>query len=231
MIEVKSMGKIDEFEQKLIKRGMTDEDFVEYGKLLKRVRGNFLKRQHCYITATQFPRKYAEQALKLIQYGLDQFEDDWFSTYTSYLHMARIYERDGKYQKAFEYYQLARAALGVDHPDYVAELSKDLMWMKLHVDAFRYSKELEDYLLCVENEGNEFSKSFINTEFKLAVAGIVIAMYYGKMDEAKKLHQTAQQICKPNYIGKLYEILAYHRYTETLKTTPESMAFLRKLKL
>ena len=34
------MSKIDEFEQKIIKHGMTDEDFLEYGKLLKRVRGN-----------------------------------------------------------------------------------------------------------------------------------------------------------------------------------------------
>ena len=29
------MSKIDEFEQKIIKHGMTDEDFLEYGKLLK----------------------------------------------------------------------------------------------------------------------------------------------------------------------------------------------------
>ena len=29
------MGKIDEFEQKIIKQGMTDADFVEYEKLLK----------------------------------------------------------------------------------------------------------------------------------------------------------------------------------------------------
>lgn len=45
------MGKIDEFEQRLIKRGMNHEDFVEYENLLKRVKGNYLKRQHCYTTA------------------------------------------------------------------------------------------------------------------------------------------------------------------------------------
>ena len=52
------MSKIDEFEQKIIKHGMTDEDFLEYGKLLKRVRGNLLKRQHCYTTAIQFSDEY-----------------------------------------------------------------------------------------------------------------------------------------------------------------------------
>ena len=39
------MGKIDDFEQKLIKQGMTDEDFIEYEKLLKQVRGSQLPRQ------------------------------------------------------------------------------------------------------------------------------------------------------------------------------------------
>ena len=67
------MGKIDEFELKLIRQGMTDEDLAEYEKLLKRVRGNFAKRQHCYTTAIQFPSYNAEQALKLIQYGLEKF--------------------------------------------------------------------------------------------------------------------------------------------------------------
>lgn len=140
------MGKIDDFEQKLIKQGMTDQDFMEYEKLLRRVRGNFSKRQHCYTTAIQFPSQYAQQAVKLIQYGLDHFEDGWFSTYTSYLHMGHIYEGINHYQKAFDAYLAAKEALGPDHPEYVAELSKDLMWMKLHVDSFQYSSELEEYL-------------------------------------------------------------------------------------
>ena len=133
------MSKIDEFEHQLIEHGMTDEDFVEYEKLLKRVRGNFFKRQHCYTTAIQFSYQHSEQAIKLIQYGLENFEDSWFSTYTSYLYMGHIYEEISNYQKALESYLQAKDALVLDHPDYVQELSKDLMWMKLHVDSFKYS--------------------------------------------------------------------------------------------
>ena len=109
------MSKIDEFEQKIIKHGMTDEDFLEYGKLLKRVRGNLLKRQHCYTTAIQFSDEYAEQAVKLIQYGLENFEDGWFSTYTSYLYIGHIYEkaRNSAYEiierKRATYYGIAMA--------------------------------------------------------------------------------------------------------------------------
>ena len=105
------MGKIDEFERKIIEQGMTDEDFIEYEKMLKRIRDNFSKRQHCYTTAIQLPEKYSEQAVKLIQYGLDNFEDGWFSTYTSYLYMGHIYERIRNYQKAYESYLLAKESL------------------------------------------------------------------------------------------------------------------------
>ena len=224
------MGKIDEFEQKIIKQGMTDADFAEYEKLLKRVRDNFSKRQHCYTTAIQFPRRYAEQAIKLIQYGLENFEDDWFSTYTSYLHMGQIYERINNYQKAFDAYLLAKEALGSDHSQYVEELSKNLMWMKLHIDSFQYSVELEEYLSCYEKT-SDFSKAFVNAEFKVAVANIVISMHYGRFDEAKQFLEKAKGICKPNYAGKLYNILASHKYYESLNTTPEATTFIKHLKI
>lgn len=222
------MSKIDEFEQKIMTHGMTAEDFVEYEKLLKRVRDNFLKRQHCYTTAIQFPPEYAEQAVRLIQYGLDHFEDSWFSTYMSYLYIGHIYERINEYQKAFDSYVSAQVALGSDHPEYVADLAKDLMWMKLHIDSFQYSKELEDYYLCYE-KADEISKAFVNNEFRLAVVNIVISRYHEKNDEAKQAIETATRICQPDYIGKIHDVLARHRYHESLKTTPEAIDFLRHI--
>jgi len=224
------MGKIDEFEQKLIKQRMTEEDFAKYEKMLKRVRGNFLKRQHCYTTAVQFPKKYAEQAIRLIQFGLDSFEDGWFSTYTSYLHMGNIYKENRNYSKAYEAYLLAKEALGCDHSDYVEQLSKDLMWMKLHMDSFAYSAELEEYLSCYEKT-DDFSKSFVNAEFMVVVTNIVICVHYGRIDEAKQHLAKAKEMCNPNYVGKLFNLLARHNYTETLKATPESIAFVRGLDL
>lgn len=224
------MGKIDELEQKIIRQGMTDADFMEYEKLLRRVRGNFSKRQHCYTTAIQFPRQYAEQAVKLIQYGLDRFEDGWFSTYTSYLHMGHIYEGISNYQKALDAYLLAKDALGSDHPQYAEELSKDLMWMKLHVDSFKYSVELEDYFSCCQKTSG-FSQSLVNNAFRIAVTGIVISIYYGRIDEARQSLETARRICKPNYAGKLDHILARHKYSESLHATPEAIAFIEGLKI
>ena len=224
------MGKIDEFEQKLIQQGMTDEDLVEYGKLLKRVRGNFAKRQHCYTTAIQFPNQQGEQAVKLIRYGLESFEDGWFSTYTSYLYIGHIYERLGDYQKAYDAYLQAKEALDADHEEYEKELSRELMWMKLHIDGFRYSAELEEYLSGYEQTG-EFSKALVNAAFKGTVAKLVIAIHYGKTDEARQHLETARRICEPGYEGQLHSLLASNGHWERLDATPEAKAFLAQIKI
>ena len=224
------MGKIDEFEDKIIKQGMSDEDFEEYKKLLKRVRGNFGKRQHCYTTAIQFPTKNATQAIKLIEYGLETYPDEWFSTYTSYLYIGKIYESSRKYQKAYNSYLMAMNALGEMGKGYKEELSGDLCWMRLHIDSFQYSEELEE-LYSYYKETDEFSKGFVNSEFRRALAQIVIALHHNQIDIVKSAYKQATTIYSPSYVGKLHNILARHNYKETLKITPEAKMFLSRLKL
>lgn len=224
------MSKIDELEQKIIKQGMTDENFAEYQKILKRVRGNFLKRQHCYTTAIQFLPEYADQAIKLILYGLENFEDGWFSTYTSYLYIGHIYEKISDYKNAFASYQMAKESLGTEHPEYVKEISKDLMWMKLHIDSFCYSQELENYYSCYITT-DDFSKSFIDNEFRLVIANLVISLHHGNIVEAKEALDKAKEISNPSYSGKLYNILALHNYKESFKTTREAENFIKNIKI
>lgn len=224
------MGKIDEFEAKIIKQGMSDDDFEEYKKLLKRVHGNFGKRQHCYTTAIQFPPKNANQAIKLIEYGLETYPDDGFSTYTSYLYIGKIYETTRKYQMAYDAYLMAMESLGEMNQSYKKELSGDLCWMRLHIDSFQYSEEMENLFSCY-NETDEFSKGFINSEFRMAVIQIIIALHHNDKTAAKEAYKQATTIYSPSYVGKLQHILARHKYTETLKITPEVKKYLQKLKL
>lgn len=222
------MGKIDEFEDKLIKQGMTDDDFEEYKKLLKRVRGNFGKRQHCYTTAIQFPPKHANQAIKLIKYGLEEFPDEGFSTYISHLYIGKIYETSGKYQEAYDVYLMAMDSLGENGEGYKKELSGELCWMRLHIDSFQYSKEVEN-LFSKYNETDEFSKGFINSEFKIAIIQLIISLHHNDKSSAQEAYRKATAIYSPSYIGKLHHIFSRHKYTETLKITPEVKKFLSNL--
>ena len=220
------MSKIGDFEQRLISDWMTDRDLEEYAKLLVRVRD---KRQHCYTTAVKFPPERSEQAVKLIKFGLESFEDDgWYSNYASYRSMGQIYKQAGNYQKAYESYLSAINTLDETRGSYEIQLSGCLMWMKLHVDSFEYSEEAEKYYSCAV-KGDEFSKAFINQEFRLAVADTVISLHHGQTDKARRSLARAREIAKPNYTGKLYTILVRHRYNEKLELSPEAARFIDEI--
>lgn len=77
---------------------------------------------------------------------------------------------------------------------------------------------------------DEFSKGFVNNEFRSALAQIVISLHYNRLDVAKEAYKQATTIYSPSYVGKLQSILSRHNYRETLKITPEAKKFLSGLK-
>ncbi len=224
------MTKIENFEKRLIEQGMTEDDFEEYKKLLKYVHGAFQKRQHCYTTAIQFPLERAGQALQLIQYALAYFDDEgWFSTYTCYLYMGQIYKASGNYFQAYEHYLLAKSVLTDEQKLYFPSISLELLWIRLHMDCFRYSTEVEQYFHCAEKAG-EFEFATMENEFRMEVAKTVIFLHHGETDEAQQSYDRAVQICQPGFVGKFQHIFGKHGHEDQLKATPESIRFLKSLK-
>lgn len=224
------MTKIEEFEKKLIKHGLSEEDYDEYEKLLKRVPSNFHRLQHCYTTALQFPQKRSEQAIRLIEWGLEKYPDTWFVTYTAYYDIGIINERCGKYQSAYEAYRKAADELRDDQLSYRQSISGNLLWMLLHIDSFQYSEQLEQYYVLFQGI-DDFSKGFINNAFRLCVAEIVIFSHKGMKDKAIQSYEKALILSKPNFISRIQPILDKHRAKDSLKNTPECAAFLKNVKL
>lgn len=222
------MSKIGDLEQQMIACGMSDADFEAYKLLLRRVPSACLKRQHCYITALRFLPENAEQSVRLIRYGLEAFEDGWFSTYESYRCLGKVYERSGDYPKACAAYLQARDALGDHRDDYQSYSALELLWMRLHADGFVYSPAAEEYYLCAQ-EQEAFSKALVNHEFKLAVASIIIALHHGRREEARAAYEQACAIAQPDYVGKNQPVLTKHRYRDKLHATPESLRFLHSI--
>ncbi len=209
------MGKIDEFEDKIIKQGMTDADFEEYKKLLKRVRGNFNKRQHCYNTAIKFPPENAMQAVKLIEYGLNTFSDGWFSTYVSYVNMGKIYETAQRYHDAYDSYLKLLEVLSEINNGFKEKTYGELCWMRLHIDNFQYSKKLEE-LYCCYDKMDEFSKEHSDNKFKRAIMQVIIASYHKQNEIAKEAY---------NQVVSLQ-----NKYIEEFGLTSELNLFLQKAK-
>ena len=224
------MTKIEAYENKLIKEGMPKEAYAEYETLLKRVRGNSLRLQHCYTTAVQFPIKRSQEGIDLIQWALEKFPDTWFGTYSAYYNMGIIHERCRDYPAAYEAYQKAARVLSIDQLSYQRTIAGNLMWMLLHVDAFKYSEQLEKYYTLF-SEIDDFERAFINNEFRIAVVEIVIFSYKGITNKAAAALEKALRLSNPNIVSRIQEILDKHRVKDILKNTPECAAFLKSVKL
>ena len=224
------MTKIEAYENKLIKEGMPKEAYAEYETLLKRVRGNFLRLQHCYTTAVQFPIKRSQEGIDLIQWALEKFPDTWFPTYSAYYNMGSIHERCSNYPAAYEAYRKAADVLSNDQISYQRTIAGNLMWMLLHVDGFKYSEQLEKYYTLF-SEIDDIEKAFINNEFRIAVAEIVIYSYKGITDKAAAALERALRLSNPDIVSRIQGILDKHRVKDRLKNTPECAAFLKTVKL
>ena len=224
------MTKIEAYENKLIKEGMPKEAYAEYETLLKRVRGNFPRLQHCYTTAVQFPITRAQEGIDLIQWALEKYPDTWFPTYSAYYRMGIIYERCRNYTAAYEAYRKAADVLSKDQISYQRTISGNLMWMLLHADGFKYSEQLEKYY-ALFLKTDDFEKAFINNEFRIAVAEIVINSYKGITDKAATALERALRLSNPNIVSRIQGILDKHRVKDRLKNTPECAAFLKTVKL
>ncbi|SCX09917.1 hypothetical protein SAMN02910339_01425 [Lachnospiraceae bacterium YSD2013] len=59
------MTKIELFEEKLIKEGVTDDNLQEYEKVLRRAGDDWNRIQHCYLTAYKFPVKQISNSVRL----------------------------------------------------------------------------------------------------------------------------------------------------------------------
>lgn len=216
--------KIELFEDSLIEEGLSDEKLDEFEKLLKRAGSDWNRIQHCFITADHFPVSRLDEAVKLIEFGVDRYKSSKSGLIRSYQMLGSIYRRAGLYQKAYDVYTDVYPDIG----NFRGEYPWCLLDTKMHADNFDYSPELEEYFLLCQKESS-FAKSFVDHEFVLALANFIVADHYSNSSEKDKAYATIVQILQPDYTGPLYTILKKHRYEEKLNLTNECLAFLEKI--
>lgn len=217
--------KISELEEMMVAGHCDPENIERYENMLKRVSPKN-RCQHCYTTAVRFQPQYSAQALKLIQYGLEQCGDDWLDKMRAHFNMAWIYERDQNYPEAFTAYRRSLKTVPIDQTDnYMPYFALHFMRMELHVNGFVYSDKLKEYyntaLLA-----NDFDLSLQKNDYYLRIAEIVIGLSEDNSLVASKTYRRAKEMISPGFSGSLTEHLRSHGFNETACITNDALAFL-----
>ena len=221
--------KIAEIEQELLQDTVTEETIQAFKTALKRVPKNS-RCQHCYTTAVAMKPCFYQQALALIEYGLELCGESWFDRTRSYHNMAILYEQNGDYYNALEAYK--QAFLSVEKPQqklYSSEYALHLMRMEMHVSNFQYTKNFQKYY----NEAiqaDSFSQAFLRNAFYKAIAELIIAQKNDDLKNMQKAYKTILEMLQPNYEGPLTALLKQKNYIETVGATKEVLSFLENWK-
>ena len=214
--------KIELFEEKLLKEGISDDGLQEYGKLLKRAGNDWNRIQHCFRTAYFFPVKRISDAERLIEFGISNYGSERGCRIPAYEMLGTLYERAGLYKKAYDIY----VAIYPDIGGFRGRFPWCLLDTKMHIDNFKYSEELKQYYeLCLAEP--IFSKTFIQNQFLLNLAEYIIADYCKDLDGKRKAFDAIHEMVEPGYRGALYKLLKRHKHEEKLIITKETKAFLK----
>ena len=159
-----------------------------------------------------------------IKFGITEYGSEQEYKTFAYEAFGSIYENSGYYKKAYDIY----VSIFPNIKCFRGNFPWCLLNMKMHIDNFKYSEELERYYeLCLAED--DFSKAFLNHMFILVLAEYIIADYYGNQQDRCKAYDTIHEMIEPGYKGSLYKCLKKHKYEERLKITKESIAFLNRI--
>lgn len=221
--------KIAEIEAQLERGECSEETLTLFKSALKRVPQNG-RCQHCYTTAVSMPSHLHNEAISLIQYGLEQYCDNWFDRMRSYYNIAIILETNKDYVEAKQAYNDALSAIDPGKQSaYYAEFASHLMRMEMHINNFKYTDDLEKYYnIAIRTDA--FSQAFQKKRFYRLIAEIIIYTKHNDLSRAKAAFASANEMLHPDFTGSLTRLLNRKGYAESNGASKESLDFLRRVK-
>lgn len=217
--------KIELFEDSLMVEQLTDEKLGEYEILLRRVGNDWCRIQHCFSTAYALPVERIDDAVRLIEFGNERYGSKESYLIPANEKLGMIYERAGLYKKAYDVYARIYPNIGA----WKGPFPWCLLDMKMHIDGFQYSKELDEYIELCEKE-DMFAKSFEKNRFILSLAEFIVADYHHDSNKKQRYYAAICEMLAPGYKGPLYEILKKHKLDEQLRLTAECEEFLESIR-
>ena len=221
--------KLAEVEERMMAEGFSEELFLQFQEGLKRVRGNYNKCQHCYLTAYGLKAKDFEAAIRMIRYGLENFAELWVDFSRSYDMLARIYIRRESYREARACY-LASFEKMVEfgeerHGDVLAV---NLVFSELHCEGFTCTDNLRKFHDLAQSD---LAKSGFTRRdrFYFALAELVIALQDQGVDGARSAYRYVMCVLMGLDPDANDALLQRHRYRNDAYATGASLRYLDSL--
>ncbi len=224
--------KIADVEKLIESQGLTDELFDDFKKSLKRVpKGS--RCQHCYLTAynlrnTNKSKKNLNDAVRLIEHGIDNHTENDFYMQTAYEHLGMTYSALGEYEKAKSSLQHA-ASIVADKPTYIPYYAYLIVRMELHCNNFTYTPYLEELYGQMLTADTFEAERRVNIFYR-ALTEIIIAdknIDKNAKKSACKKALDALDSKKPNILDRIF---MRHKasHLNTVNATQEAIDFLYK---
>ena len=228
--------KIADVEALIEKNGLSDELFEEFKTSLKRV-PKILRCQHCYITAYRLrtgkaakrqKRKNFEDALRLIEYGIENHPETDLYLRSAYEHMGMAYGDAGEYEKAKASLQTAYSIVG-ESAAYTPYFSYLIARKELHCSDFTYTPYLQELYNGMQKADRFEAERRINI-FNRCLVEMILADRNKDKDAKRRVCETAWKVLGRRDTNVLDGIFKRHKATElnSVKATKEAIAFLKK---
>lgn len=219
--------KIAEIEEAFGEQGFTEELFAVFLQALKRVPKD-LRSQHCCTAACELDKRDAANAIRMIEYSLEHFENSWQDRMRSYLALGDIYESVGKYPNAKQAYQTALESIPREHQKgYRISLSMRLLRTALHCADFAYTDEIHALYqtVCQATPFEGGSRSFL---FYRSIAAMLVAAHENDPTARHDAYRDALKALDGDSPTQLDRIIKKHRYADGANATEEALAFLKQ---
>lgn len=224
--------KISEIEKLIESSGLTDENFEEFKLSLKRV-PKAMRCQHCYLTAYKLRTagnnpKNIKDAVRLIEYGIENHPDNDFFMRTAYEHLGMFFAALGEYEKAKNALKAA-ADISEDNTTYISYYAFLIVRMELQCSNFTYTPYLDDlYKMMLTADPFEAERR-VNAFYR-ALTEVVIAEKSNDKSAKKIAAANAFEALTSRKPSRLDKIFKRHgaSHLNTVNATPEAIEFLYK---
>lgn len=218
--------KLNEIEKTITTKGFTETLFLDYIKALKRVPGNSLRCQHCYITALEMQSFDFDNAIRMIHFGLENYAETWLDHWRSNRNLVILYEKREMYDKVKDIYLLMISSLDeTKQVSVIIDIYFELLKTEMHLNGFNYSAELEEYYGKTVL-ASEFQQQFRHFIFYKSIAEMINYDHSKDRDSFEMARINAIQSLDGNKQTVMDRLLKRHRYANETHATKQATRFL-----